>query len=445
MVNFSNKQLKAIDRIVEVLSSKGPQRITLTGSAGTGKSCITAEIVQRLRSKRVPLTLCAPTNKAKVILGDFTDSEVSTIHSLLKLKPQIDIANLDYSALNFMFPDLQIIHTVLIVDEASMVNDDLYQFLCEKYEKILAIGDIKQLVPVGQKTFSKFFTDNETIELTEVFRQQEDSPLIDVLLTLRDKVVPTFVTNYNEKGGIIVYDKPKEFLKEALKEISKDMDENIPPKVAVLTYTNKMVDAYNNVLRRALFPLETDALVPGDKLLARDGFEAGFTKIINSMDYRVLNSTKLEGFYIGFGLPRVTVYEVTLSDFEDDDIKLFILSPSDNSEDVKYKIAMKLEALRSKAIGYRKGTKASREAWANYFRFIKLFATMEDMIIEGRVVKKATFKYGYARSVHISQGCSLDTVFMDNKDIQLCRSEIERRQLQYVAASRTRKFVHVIQ
>lgn len=43
------------------------------------------------------------------------------------------------------------------------------------------------------------------------------------------------------------------------------------------------------------------------------------------------------------------------------------------------------------------------------------------------------------------QGSSYGEVFVDMKNINLCKDEDERRQLQYVALSRTRKDAHLLQ
>lgn len=439
---FSKKQQSVIESVVSLLTSKDKQYITLTGSAGTGKSSITAEIVKQLNAKNYVFTLCAPTNKAKMILEGFTGRQANTVHSLLKLKPQLEIQNLDYGSLNFMFPDLQIQKGILIVDEASMVNDDLHKFLCDKYEKILAIGDSKQLLPVGQDTFSKFFTDSKVFELTEIFRQVEDSPLIDVLSKLRDTTIDVFVENYNEKGGIKLVSSPGKLVSAACEEIKESWSLKEPQNTAILAYTNKAVDSYNDKVRKTLgFNKE---LVVGERLLARDNFDAGVNTIINSLEYQVIAIKECPRFQLGFSLPAIHAYTVTITD-HDIEFTINIMSKENNSDEVKAKIASKAENLRISAMKHRKGTIKYTNAWKDYFRFMKLFTTLEDLKIENRIVKKATFKYGYAKSVHLSQGCSLGSVYIDMKNINTCRSEVERRQLQYVAASRTRKMVTIYQ
>ena len=72
------------------------------------------------------------------------------------------------------------------------------------------------------------------------------------------------------------------------------------------------------------------------------------------------------------------------------------------------------------------------------------FLTPYDLIYEGRTVRKKTLDYGYCITSHKSQGSSYDNVLIDMGNIFLCKNDMERRQLQYVAMSRTRKDIHML-
>ena len=63
----------------------------------------------------------------------------------------------------------------------------------------------------------------------------------------------------------------------------------------------------------------------------------------------------------------------------------------------------------------------------------------------GRKKSKRAGGGGYVCSALISQGSSFGEVFVDMRNINLCKDKDERRQLQYVALSRTRKDAYVLQ
>ena len=54
----------------------------------------------------------------------------------------------------------------------------------------------------------------------------------------------------------------------------------------------------------------------------------------------------------------------------------------------------------------------------------------------GRVIKKKTLDYGYASTVHKSQGSTYNIVFVDEADINKNNSPRNRSQLKYTAFSR---------
>ena len=48
-------------------------------------------------------------------------------------------------------------------------------------------------------------------------------------------------------------------------------------------------------------------------------------------------------------------------------------------------------------------------------------------------------------TVHKSQGSSINNVFIDMKDVSICRDKEELRQLQYVGVSRTKTNCYILQ
>ena len=67
------------------------------------------------------------------------------------------------------------------------------------------------------------------------------------------------------------------------------------------------------------------------------------------------------------------------------------------------------------------------------------------MIYDNRVVKNKTFDYGYAMTVFKAQGSNIDNVFIDIKDINRCKDDNTKRQMQYVGLSRTKNKIFLLQ
>ena len=107
-------------------------------------------------------------------------------------------------------------------------------------------------------------------------------------------------------------------------------------------------------------------------------------------------------------------------------------------------LAYTIEDLRIAAIK-TKNSRDKAKMWGMYYKMIESFATPFDLTIDGRVIKKQTFTEGYACTVHRLQGSSFNNIYVDLKNINTCIDDVVRRQLQYVALSRTRKDAYILQ
>ena len=93
---------------------------------------LTKYLIDELDKNWENYTICAPTHKAKIVIERFTGKEGFTLHKLLSLSPNIQIMDLDLNDLQFLIPkksQLFPVNSLIICDEASMVNDFLYDFI----------------------------------------------------------------------------------------------------------------------------------------------------------------------------------------------------------------------------------------------------------------------------------------------------------------------------
>lgn len=77
--------------------------ICLSGKAGCGKTLLLSMLSDILRSSNYIVLNVTPTNKSKINFEHRAKKECVTIHSLLGLRPNLDILEFDASQLSFDF------------------------------------------------------------------------------------------------------------------------------------------------------------------------------------------------------------------------------------------------------------------------------------------------------------------------------------------------------
>lgn len=438
---LSDEQLEAIQKIKEFLSSD-ETAFSLVGSAGTGKTLIMNKLVNDLKGV-ITVQLCAPTHKAKLVLQRSTGRECTTLHSLLALTPNLDIFELDFNELIFRSNSENVTiprNGLVICDEASMINDDLFKTLIkrcsERYTKILFVSDEKQLRPVKSERESLVYTVKHQFRLTKIFRQSDKNALLPILEILRNKSIDLFMDAVGEEGSLICEYNLKEFLIKYLKSIKIALENKDILETKLATYTNKRVDLYNSLIKKALFP-NGQEYNKTEFLTCCDNIEfAGMYQFWNSMDYIIatdpIRTTKTLKY---FG--DVEGWEFELYDPLDDfNKRIFILS-KDNDDNIFNALAYKLDQLRCNAIKERNYQRKAAK-WGMYYDLNKSFTTPIDLYVDGRLVKKKSFTEGYACTTHRLQGSTFNNIFIDMQNINSCKDDKVKQQLQYVALSRTR-------
>lgn len=158
--------------VVEVLQNN---LTVLTGGPGTGKTYTINMIVNALKRYKpdVKISLLAPTGRAAQRLSELTDMEAMTIHRKLKIFDNIEADELETVEEDFV-----------VVDESSMVDIMLFNKLMNNLgenTRLLLVGDVEQLPSIGAGLVLKDLIDSQritVIELTEIFRQAQDSQII---------------------------------------------------------------------------------------------------------------------------------------------------------------------------------------------------------------------------------------------------------------------------
>ena len=449
--NLGDEQQQAFNSIVEFFLHSKNTAFSLTGSAGTGKSFMTSYIIDWIEDHSCNYTLCAPTHKAALVMRQYTKRNANTLHRLLALSPNIDILELDLRDLHFVtskVTDNIPYHGIVICDEASMISDDLFDLLIEKVSdrdsKILFCSDSKQLLPVKQQHYSKVYNLPDSFELTKIWRQSDESALAPILEELRLHEIHDLVSNEGSEGSLIVESEMKKFLEEALSEIKIAIETRNVLHTKITAYTNRRIELYNQAVRKYLWPIDREYHI-GEILTAYENGECEGEEYWNSMDY-IITEEPIETTRVLPNFYAIKGWDIRLYDpYGDYEFNIFILSRNNPEQDFEA-LSGVLERLRIQGIeAKKKKLSNSYKYWQKYYELLNSFTSPINLYYDGRLIRKKSFDYGYACTTHKLQGSSLDNIFVDMRNIRTCKDDLVRRQLQYVALSRTRKDAYVLQ
>ncbi len=187
-------QERARECVQRVRMAAGHSRAFIVGYAGTGKTTALKVFAQEHGS----LQVITPTGRAALRVREATGIPATTIHRWL-YEPK---ENEKTGAVMFVRRkpgDIAVPPSgIVVIDEASMVGPDIWKDIisvCQQMDlKLVCVGDGFQLPPVqppNAPPFSVLTPDfaaqlgAERIEMTEVVRQAQDSPVIRASIRLR--------------------------------------------------------------------------------------------------------------------------------------------------------------------------------------------------------------------------------------------------------------------
>ncbi len=172
------------------LINQGASLLFLVGYAGTGKSTTSKTILNLLNTRyhEKEIMTCALSGIASQRIAETTGYESATIQSLLVKYEKAD---------SFPF-------SVLLIDEASMINSSLFARLMAKVSKtaiVIIVGDDAQLPPIGA---GNVLSDSLTLEiapivkLTKIYRQSEEQAIALIANEIRTGIVPEYKKQYED-------------------------------------------------------------------------------------------------------------------------------------------------------------------------------------------------------------------------------------------------------
>lgn len=464
-----NDQQKSALYELEKFIEDGGTEITLSGYAGTGKSTIIGIFSKWLdhRIGRGNIVYTAPTHRANVITKQNNpNANVYTLSALFGFTPDTDIAmeqgSLDLRELEFRAKNQMKYEPgqLIIIDEASMVQDGLYEYIQEIVAKhsgsVIYVGDSAQLRPVKSDHISKVFTSDGVpqITLTKVERTG-DNPILKEATKLRRGEGLSYQTDINDKGQGVLYTSDDAIIDKNLKQIVTSEEFNADPlHFRVLTATNAAASTYNSKIRSLRYGKFAKPFVKGDIIMGYSNKlrkPDGSYRLINSGDY-IVQSVKdtnikfktdkgdieFKAFNLSIRPTGGTImddFQLTVIDKNEPDSKLF--------EVVEYKDRLWKMAKEAKQNGQISKYRDLVQMAYNVDNELNITKNLEDN--QGRLKIRKAIDYGYAQTVWKSQGSTYSKVLILSNEIDTFgygRDVMQlRNELRYVAVSRAKNFV----
>jgi molybdopterin-guanine dinucleotide biosynthesis protein len=300
----NNGQTEALDLISSFLRSD--QKVfLLNGAGGTGKTTIIKKILEDYPNKKwAGVTV---SHKAKKVLGkSIGEDKVMTIASALSIKlneqtgefsPDVNKRKKGEIPINKL--------NLIIVDECSMLSDGIiaeFKLFKKPHAKIIFIGDISQLPPIGQERISSIFSLPNQYTLTEKMRQAATSPIIKIgeLIGENQKLskpllrclsIENRINQYDEESdSSVIFESDEDFvLTEFVKDFKK-ANGNVN-YVKAVTFNNEKhnssqsVKNLNQKIRKKIWgERSSEQFVIGEMLTSYDSLGNGKEIIFNNSE-----------------------------------------------------------------------------------------------------------------------------------------------------------------
>ncbi len=285
----TESQQEAIDTFCQFMMSNSDRpTMVLSGSAGTGKTALSAAFVRTLLRLHQRVILLAPTGRAAKVLSLNAGMPAFTIHRRI-YRQKTFTGEMTGFSLNFNKQS----NTIFLVDEASMISnnsfsqngasfgsgcllDDMIQYIFSAENcRLLIIGDKAQLPPIGETKSPALDSDTlaytyaldiYNIELNKVLRQAANSGILYNANVIRQVITSDNTTQLPRvvvKDFTDIHIVPGDELIEQLASSYYDVGIG---ETTIITRSNKRANIYNNGIRNMVLGRE-DELTPGDIIM----------------------------------------------------------------------------------------------------------------------------------------------------------------------------------
>lgn len=467
---LNSQQKEVIKQIDDFINNPNEFAMTISGWAGTGKTTL-MEIVNKRYWMGHTVHFAATTHKAAGVLKEKVGKKVFTVNSLFGIMIETDLEgdNYDVSRKTRKLADDKVKpNSIIIIDEASMLSIQNYIDVVLKAKerkcKIIFIGDSAQLSPVNEDDISIVFrnTDHRIVELTKVMRT-DDNAILNESALVRNEGNYSYISHTNEEGDGVKYI-PSTDTKEILNVIDTHIEglkEN-PNFFRVLTYTNANVEKLNMMIRKKL---GYDGMNPqvGEPLMSYSnwGYMGGgpfgtVYKIINSEAYTCKGVTSEHDDDVRDMITytnqhtlddyNLHIIELSIEDSLGEPIDVPLIDVKNNEHNREIVVALAYEKVHQWNRYRTLEDKMERLKCLEKINTIDEFLFVNDNVYDqfGVLIQAKVIDYGYAHTIHKSQGSTFKHVLINDDDINRCLDKNVKKQLRYVAVTRAQKSANII-
>ncbi len=417
----TKSQQVLISVLSEYITVNEPDTIMLIkGYAGTGKTTMINALTQVLDMLKIRSVLMAPTGRAAKVMSGYSGKPAFTIHkSIYRQKSSSDGMG------RFVLDKNLYKNTYFIVDEASMISDDAgdksvfgsgrllddlleYVYSGENCRLIL-VGDTAQLPPVGlalSPALDAAVLENHgfsvnTVELTEVVRQAEDSGILYNATQIR-----TLIGNEVENSGFFPIeleqfgDLSRVSGAELIETVSSCYDKYGIFETTIVTRSNKRANIFNKGIRGSILYKENE-IERGDLLMVvKNNYfwpaeGSGIDFIANGDIAEIISIRGYEELY-GFRFANVSLRFV---DYENVELECKIFLETLTLESASFPYEQNRQLFDAVSEDYM-DTRNKRDRWKK--------------IRENPYYNALQVKYAYALTCHKAQGGQWKAVFVDH-------------------------------
>jgi muramidase (phage lysozyme)/soluble cytochrome b562 len=450
---LNKDQELALSEILDFFNDSNRKTHSLIGYAGTGKTTLLNIVKDQLKIPFNDIIFSSPTHRANAVIKlKNKNAKVYTLHQLLGLSMEQDLEKFNIKDAKFVQKNDTKINggDILIIDEASMVNDDLFTLITKIIGgndiKILYVGDDAQLKPVGQNHQSKALTSTEKQSKLTIVERADNNALLSESMFVRDTGNFSYTTNIQDNRGVAYTNNKVQFLTKAFDMFKSEEFKQNPLLLRILSGTNAVVADTNSKIREALFSNSAKEYEVGDIIMGYGNWKTDYnTKqpiLSNGGDYRVISSEVGSQNIAGKIINGFNIELQNILDKDQKSFSAFVISKNTPKEDL-FAIGQEYEKIRQQA-SKSKGPDAAI-LW-------KKLADLKDSFIspinisDGTINQKTgelnvkiskTIDYGYAHTIHKSQGGTYKYSFIIDSTIDSFSDINLRKQLRYVAITRS--------